>query len=78
MSNLNAHNTASFTEIQAAAAERCFASPDKRVLRNYDFEDDGTAKELTNIELQAEFFAVAVLPQSGPIMEFGDVPKIFS
>lgn len=76
MSNYSAHNMASFTEIQAAAAERCFASPDSRILRNYD--EDGQAKELSNIELQKEFFAVAVLPQSGPIMEFGDVPKIFS
>lgn len=75
MSNYSAQNMASFTEIQAATAERCFASPDSRILRNYD--ENGNAEELSKIELQEAFFAVAVLPQSGPIMEFGDVPKIF-
>lgn len=76
MSNLNAR-MASFPEIEAATAERAFASPDSRIIRKFD---ENGPQELSNIELQNEFFAVAVLPgmERGPVLEMGDVPTVFS
>lgn len=69
----------SFAILEAVTSERSFASPDERQLKKF-CEIEGLPQDLSNIELQKEFFAVAVLPgmDRGPAMEFGDVPKVFS